>query len=67
MHALSLRYRITRRDRGALPDHRARVKGVDFLLRFLLFSIVPLVLELVLVGAILFFVFDVWCLRRRRG
>ena len=43
------------------------VKGVDFLLRFLLFSIVPLVLELALVGAILFFVFDVWYLRRGGG
>ena len=38
------------------------MKGVDFLLRFMLFSIIPLVLELVMVGAILFFVFDVWYL-----
>jgi ATP-binding cassette subfamily B protein len=35
---------------------------VDFLLRFLLFSIVPLALELLLVAIILFFAFDVWYL-----
>jgi ATP-binding cassette, subfamily B, heavy metal transporter len=38
------------------------VKGVDFLLRFLLFSIGPLILELVLTGIILALVFDVWYL-----
>jgi ATP-binding cassette subfamily B protein len=38
------------------------VKGVEFLLRFMLFSIGPLVLELLMISAILFFVFDVWYL-----
>mgnify|MGYP001327667134 CR=1 FL=1 len=38
------------------------VKGVDFLLRFLLFSIGPLILELILVGVILAVLFDVWYL-----
>ena len=62
IHALSLRYHITRRTGGLSRIIERGVKGVDFLLRFLLFSIVPLILELVLVGAILFFVFDVWYL-----
>ncbi len=62
IHALSLRYHITRRTGGLSRIIERGVKGVDFLLRFLLFSIFPLVLELVLVGAILFFVFDVWYL-----
>jgi ATP-binding cassette subfamily B protein len=62
MHALSLRYHITRRTGGLSRIIERGVKGVDFLLRFLLFSIVPLILELVLVGAILFWVFDVWYL-----
>ena len=62
VHALSLRYHITRKTGGLSRVIERGVKGVDFLLRFLLFSIVPLVLELVLVGAILFFVFDVWYL-----
>jgi ATP-binding cassette subfamily B protein len=62
IHALSLRYHITRRTGGLSRVIERGVKGVDFLLRFLLFSIVPLILELALVGAILFFVFDVWYL-----
>jgi ATP-binding cassette subfamily B protein len=62
IHALSLRYHITRKTGGLSRVIERGVKGVDFLLRFLLFSIIPLILELVMVGAILFFVFDVWYL-----
>ena len=62
MHALSLRYHITRKTGGLSRIIERGVKGVDFLLRFLLFSIGPLILELVLIGAILFVVFDVWYL-----
>ena len=58
IHALSLRYHVTRRT-GALSRVMDRgVKGVAFLLRFLLFSIGPLVLELVLICAIIVGVFD---------
>lgn len=38
------------------------MKGVDFLLRFLVFNMGPLVLELLLVAGILFYMFDVWYL-----
>jgi ATP-binding cassette subfamily B protein len=62
IHALSLRYHITRKTGGLSRIIERGVKGVDFLLRFLLFSIVPLILELALVAAILFVVFDVWYL-----
>ena len=62
VHALSLRYHITRKTGGLSRIIERGVKGVDFLLRFLLFSVVPLVLELALVAGILFFVFDVWYL-----
>jgi ATP-binding cassette subfamily B protein len=62
IHALSLRYHITRKTGGLSRIIERGVKGVDFLLRFLLFSIVPLIVELALVAAILFFVFDVWYL-----
>ncbi len=62
IHALSLRFHITRRTGGLSRIIERGVKGVDFLLRFLLFSIFPLILELVMVGAILFWVFDVWYL-----
>ena len=62
MHALSLRYHITRKTGGLSRIIERGVKGVEFLLRFMLFSIGPLVLELLMIGAILFFVFDVWYL-----
>ncbi len=59
IHALSLRYHITRKTGGLSRIVERGVKGVDFLLRFLLFSIGPLLLELVMIAAILFVVFDV--------
>ncbi len=62
IHALSLRYHITRKTGGLSRIIERGVKGVDFLLRFLLFSIIPLILELALVAAIFFFAFDVWYL-----
>jgi ABC-type transport system involved in Fe-S cluster assembly fused permease/ATPase subunit len=62
IHALSLRYHITRKTGGLSRIIERGVKGVDFLLRFLLFSIVPLILELALVGVIFLLAFDVWYL-----
>lgn len=62
MHALSLRYHITRKTGGLSRIIERGVKGVEFLLRFMLFSIGPLILELAMISAILFFVFDVWYL-----
>ena len=60
IHALCLRYHITRKTGGLSRIIERGAKGVDFLLRFLLFSIGPLILELALVAVILLFVFDVW-------
>ncbi|MEM7490084.1 MAG: ABC transporter ATP-binding protein/permease [Pseudomonadota bacterium] len=62
MHRLSMRYHITRKTGGLSRIIERGVKGVEFLLRFLLFSIGPLVLELLMISAILFVVFDVWYL-----
>ncbi|GAA0286430.1 ABCB family ABC transporter ATP-binding protein/permease [Rhodovulum strictum] len=62
IHRLSLRYHITRKTGGLSRIIERGVKGVDFLLRFLLFSIGPLVIELALVGVILYVAFDIWYL-----
>lgn len=62
IHELSMRYHITRKTGGLSRIVERGVKGVEFLLRFLLFSIGPLVLELLLVAGILFFLFDAWYL-----
>ncbi|BDU38043.1 ABCB family ABC transporter ATP-binding protein/permease [Vibrio nigripulchritudo] len=62
IHKLSLRYHVTRKT-GALSRVMERgVKGIDFLLRFILFSIGPLLLELILISIILLFAFDFWYL-----
>ncbi|MFD3190710.1 ABCB family ABC transporter ATP-binding protein/permease [Sedimentitalea sp. HM32M-2] len=62
IHRLSMRYHITRKTGGLSRIIERGVKGVEFLLRFMLFSIGPLILELALVGIILTVLFDVWYL-----
>ncbi len=62
VHALSLRYHITRKTGGLSRIIERGVKGVEFLLRFLLFSIAPLVAELVMIAVVLAVVFDIWYL-----
>ena len=59
IHKLSMRYHISRKTGGLSRIIERGVKGVDFLLRFLLFSIGPLILELFLIGIILTIQFDV--------
>ncbi|PWG16585.1 ABCB family ABC transporter ATP-binding protein/permease [Salibaculum griseiflavum] len=53
IHRLSMRYHITRKTGGLSRIIERGVKGVDFLLRFLLFSIGPLILELLMIAVIL--------------
>ena len=58
IHKLSLRYHISRKT-GALSRVIERgVKGLEFLLRFLLFSVGPLIMELLIIAGIMFFWFD---------
>ena len=62
IHRLSMRYHITRKTGGLSRIIERGVKGVDFLLRFMLFSVGPLILQLILVGIVLLFQFDFWYL-----
>ncbi|SMR72885.1 ATP-binding cassette, subfamily B [Aliiroseovarius halocynthiae] len=62
IHRLSMRYHITRKTGGLSRIIERGVKGVEFLLRFMLFSMGPLILELGLIALILFATFDVWYL-----
>ncbi len=57
IHRLSLRYHITRKTGGLSRIIERGVKGVDFLLRFMLLSIGPLILELTMVSVIFALVF----------
>ena len=62
IHRLSMRYHITRKTGGLSRVIERGVKGVDFLLRFMLFSVGPLIMQLLLIMGVLFFTFDVWYL-----
>ena len=59
IHALSMRYHIARKTGGLSRIIERGVKGVDFLLRFVLFSIGPLIVELALMAAIFWYMFGV--------
>jgi len=58
IHQLSLSYHLGRKTGGLSRIIERGVKGVDFLLRFLLFSIGPLVLELLMIAVIMVVLFD---------
>ncbi len=58
IHSMSLRYHLSRKTGGLSRVMERGVKGVAFLLRFLLFSIGPLILQLVLISAALAAFFD---------
>ena len=60
IHRLSMRYHITRKTGGLSRIIERGVKGVDFLLRFMLFSVGPLILELSMVAVIFALVFGIW-------
>ena len=59
IHNMSLRYHLSRKTGGLSRVMERGVKGVSFLLRFLLFSIGPLMLQLVLISAALTTFFDI--------
>ena len=54
IHKLSMRYHITRKTGGLSRIIERGVKGVEFLLRYLVFSTGPLVLELIFISAAIF-------------
>ena len=62
IHQMSLSYHITRKTGGLSRIIERGVKGVEFLLRFLLFSIGPLLLELLMISVVLWVMFDFWYL-----
>ena len=55
-----MRFHITRKTGGLSRVIERGVKSVEFLLRYLVFSIGPLILELVLFGAAIFWKLQDW-------
>jgi len=60
LHNLSLQFHLNRQT-GALAKYIDRgTKGIDFLLRYVLFNVVPTFFEIFLVAGILFYLFGPW-------
>ena len=60
LHYLSLQFHLNRQT-GALAKYIDRgTKGIDFLLRYVLFNVVPTFFEIFLVAAILFYLYGIW-------
>ncbi len=60
LHSLSLRFHLERQTGGVSRDIERGTKGIGFLLNFMLFNILPTLLEIGLVTAILFSKYSVW-------
>lgn len=58
LHSLSLRFHLERQTGGMSRDIERGTRGISTLLSFLLFSIIPVVLEFLLVAAVLYARFD---------
>jgi ATP-binding cassette subfamily B protein len=58
LHALSLRFHLERQTGGVSRDIERGTRGISTLLSYMLFSIIPVVLEFTLVAIVLFAKFD---------
>tara|TARA_R110000787_G_scaffold137458_23_gene250802 strand:+ start:66035 stop:67891 length:1857 start_codon:yes stop_codon:yes gene_type:complete len=59
LHALALRFHLERQTGGVSRAIERGVKGIDFLLRFMLFNILPTLLEVLMVCGILIWLYDI--------
>ena len=60
LHSLSLRFHLERQTGGVSRDIERGTRGISFLLNFMLFNILPTLLEIGLVLIILIHQYDVW-------
>lgn len=60
LHSLSLRFHLERQTGGVSRDIERGTRGISFLLNFMLFNILPTLLEIGLVLAILIGKYDIW-------
>ena len=59
LHALDLNFHLSRQTGGLARDIERGTTGIRFLLRFMLFNVVPTVLEILLVATVLFVAFSI--------
>ncbi len=58
LHALSLRFHLERQTGGVSRDIERGTRGISTLMSYMLFSIIPVILEFALVAAVLYAKFD---------
>ena len=71
LHALSLRFHLDRQTGGLTREIERGTRGISTLLSYMVFSVLPTLLEILLVTGFLVYQFDVWfgviTCRRARG
>ena len=60
LHTLDLDFHLSRKTGGLSRDIERGTSGIAFLLRFMLFNIIPTLLELALICGILWFNYSIW-------
>ncbi len=60
LHQLAMRFHLDRQTGGLSRAVERGTKGIDFLLNFMLFNVMPTLLEILLVCAIMWGLFDIW-------
>jgi ATP-binding cassette subfamily B protein len=60
LHKLAMRFHLDRQTGGLSRAVERGTKGIDFLLNFMLFNILPTLLEILLVCAIMWGLFNIW-------
>jgi ATP-binding cassette, subfamily B, heavy metal transporter len=60
LHALDLDFHLSRRTGGMARDIERGTNGINFLMRFMLFNIIPTLLEISLITVILMVNYSVW-------
>ena len=60
LHELALRFHLERQTGGISRDIERGTRGIGFLLNFMLFNILPTIVEIGLIAAILLAKYDIW-------
>jgi ABC-type transport system involved in Fe-S cluster assembly fused permease/ATPase subunit len=60
LHALSLRFHLERQTGGLTRDIERGTRGISTLLSFMVFSVLPTLLEIAMVTGFLIYKFDIW-------
>ncbi len=60
LHRLALRFHLDRQTGGLSRAIERGTKGIEFLLSFMLFNVLPTLLEILMVCAVLWWLYDIW-------